>query len=184
MKLSEQFDGLLGCVAFFASGVIITLALVSANAKEVIVAEDNQTRIPDLPGVGLVLNACINFGVPFEIGLSVAWVESNCNHDLPDSKNFDGSVDRGYMQLNSLYHDERVARDIKKNIYAGIKYLKEMYEEVKGKYGEDVAWYIAIVRYNVGYKHDQAAIYLGKVLAARDYFFDIRLTNNLINGLF
>ena len=155
--MKKTIDIICGYWVYFLAGVILTVILQTSTLKKDISREDKKNEIPDLPGVGILFNACIKYRVPFEIALAVATVESGCDHNIRDNRNKNGTRDIGYMQLNSLYHDERAARDIEWNIYSGVKYLRKMYEETG-------SWMAAIVRYNAGYGHDKAIQYLEKVL--------------------
>lgn len=79
-------------------------------------------------------NLCQEYDVPFEVVLAVMEQESNFNVHVRDNVNYNGTRDRGLMQINSvnwswLQAEGLDVNDTKQNIEAGVLILSRFIEK-------------------------------------------------------
>lgn len=100
-----------------------------------------------------VVMYCKRYGIPLEIAVKLIAAESSWNPYARNTKNNDGSVDEGIMQLNSRYLLDFQIRfnagvpfdpwDPLEAIPVGLRYLRFLYDRTG-------SWYDAVGAYNAG----------------------------------
>ena len=95
--------------------------------------------------VALILAIALEFGVPGNFVLAIAYEESGLNPNAVSSANSDGSRDWGLMQINDKWHCVENWQDAETNIRAGVAYIKLLSERE-----EITTWWYVAVAYNAG----------------------------------
>ena len=95
--------------------------------------------------IELILAIALEVGVPPNFALAIALTENTGLDPLAVNKNKNGTVDRGIMQLNSVWFDGNW-RDPETNIRAGCEHIKMLMQTMP----EDTTWWALAVAYNAG----------------------------------
>jgi len=72
------------------------------NKKEVVEFYQQFTKNKKIAEI--IINKCLMYNIPVNIGFALAWEESRFNPYAVNRNNNDGTVDKGLFQLNSAYH--------------------------------------------------------------------------------